>query len=124
MRKSLNMIAVTFLMISFAAASAVAAEDAVSSAKPGVVNINTADAEQFALLPRIGVKAGQRIVDYRNQHGPFKSTSDLMQVRGIGDKTFELLSPYLVVEGQTTLKAEIPSPRRARASKKASNSAP
>lgn len=123
MRKSLNIVAVTLLVISIGAAGAVASEAADSAASPGVVNINTADVAQFALLPRIGLKVGQRIVDYRKEHGPFKSTTDLMQVKGIGDKTFELLSPYLVIEGETTLRSEVPAPRRPRASKKASSTA-
>lgn len=121
MQKSLNIIAVLVLLL--IGAASLAADAPASAGSAGVVNINSADAAQFALLPRIGLKAGQRIVDYRNEHGPFKSTTDLMQVKGIGDKTFELLSPYLVIEGETTLKSEVPSPRRPRASKKAANTA-
>ena len=108
MRKSLNLILVTLML----AVSAVAvAEEAPSANAPaGVVNINTADAAQLALLPRVGEKAAQRIIEYRTQHGPFKKTSDLMQVKGIGAKTFERLAPYIALSGQTTLKAKIKSP--------------
>ena len=86
---------------------------------PGVVNINTADAAQLALLPRIGEKAAQRIIEYRTQHGSFKKTSELMQVKGIGAKTYERLAPYIVVEGKTTLGAKVQSPRKPRAKKPA-----
>ncbi|HEX8151927.1 MAG TPA: helix-hairpin-helix domain-containing protein [Thermoanaerobaculia bacterium] len=56
----------------------------------GVVNINTAEAAQLALLPRVGPKAAQRIVEYRKEHGPFRKTSDLMQVKGIGLLTWSV----------------------------------
>lgn len=121
MRKSLKFLAVTFVVMSLV--PVVFAEEA----KPGVVNINTAEAAQFALLPRLGIKAGERIVAYRKEHGPFQKTTDLMQVKGVGDKTFALISPYLVVEGETTLTSAVASPSRPRAKKgsgKASNTAP
>ena len=81
----------------------------------GVVNINTADAAQLALLPRVGEKAAERIIEYRTEHGPFKKAADLMQVKGIGAKTFELMSPYLSVSGSTTLSTKVKSPRKPRA---------
>jgi competence protein ComEA len=112
MRKSLSII-VSILILSIA--SAAFADDASTVAAPnGVVNINTADGAQLALLPRIGVKTAQRIVDYRTQHGAFKKTSDLMQVKGIGDKSFQRLSSYIAVEGKTTLTAKVASPRKPR----------
>lgn len=122
MRKSLNFLAVTILVISFAPAAVFADEPSAASQQAAVVNINTADAAQFALLPQIGLKSGQRIVAYRDEHGPFQKATDLMQVKGIGDKIFALISPYLVVEGNTTLVSEVRSPGRPRA-KKSSNTA-
>jgi competence protein ComEA len=119
MRKSLNTLILT-LVVAALAATALAAEPAPSGT--GVVNINTADASQLALLPRVGEKAAQRIIDYRGEHGPFKKTSDLMQVKGIGAKTFEGLSAYLSVEGKTTLSAKVRSPRKPSAKKAAATS--
>ena len=87
------------------------------SSSAGVVNINTADAAQLALLPRVGEKAAARIIEYRTEHGPFKKASELMQVKGIGAKTFENLSPYIVVEGRTTLTTKVKLPRQPRANK-------
>ena len=89
---------------SFAAAAGPAA---------GQVNINSASAEQLALLPRIGPSVAQKIVEFRKENGPFKSAADLMLVRGIGEKTFEQLKPYLTVSGETTLKEKV-STRSAR----------
>jgi competence ComEA-like helix-hairpin-helix protein len=75
------------------------------------VNVNTADAAQLALLPRVGPSIAQRIVDYRKQNGPFKKTEDLMLVRGIGEKTFDLLKPYVATSGETTLKEKVKASR-------------
>lgn len=110
MRKSLHILALTLVMLSISAA-AIAAEP--SSAPSGVVNINTGDASQLSLLPRIGEKAAQRIIEYRTAHGPFKKATDLMQVKGVGAKTFEGLSPYIALEGKTTLSSKVRSPRKA-----------
>ena len=121
MRKSLY---ITVLTLMLAVSSFAVAEDAPATgvAEPqaqGVVNLNTADAAQLALLPRVGEKAAQRIIEYRTQHGPFKKTSDLMQVKGFGAKTFERLSPYIALSGQSTLASKIKSPstRKPRAKK-------
>ena len=54
------------------------------------VNINTADAATLAEgLNGVGIKKAQAIVDYRKQHGPFKSMLDLAKVKGISDKLIE-----------------------------------
>ncbi len=51
------------------------------------VNINTADAETLAAqLKGVGLSKAQAIVDYRNEHGPFKSVAGLAAVKGIGEK--------------------------------------
>lgn len=71
------------------------------------VNVNTADAAQLALLPRVGPSIAQRIVDFRKENGPFKSPEDLMLVQGIGEKTYQLLKPYVAVSGETTLKEKV-----------------
>jgi competence protein ComEA len=77
----------------------------------GVVNINTADSEELSLLPRVGPTVAQRIVDFRQENGRFQNLEDLMLVRGIGEKTFELMKPYITLEGQTSLKDKVRPPR-------------
>lgn len=72
-----------------------------------VVNVNSANASQLALLPRVGPSVAERIVDYRKQNGPFKKPEDLMLVQGIGEKTFQLLKPYVATAGETTLKEKV-----------------
>ncbi len=113
MRKSQTMLFLA-VIIATMCASAFAA-DAQVSAPAGVVNINSADAGQLSLLPRVGAKAAQRVIEYRNQHGAFAKATDLMQVKGFGQKTFERLSPYITLEGKTTLTSKVQAPRKARA---------
>jgi competence protein ComEA len=67
------------------------------------VNINSADAAQLTLLPRVGQSLAQRIVDYRKENGPFKAPEDLMLVGGVGQRMFEMIKPYVAISGATTL---------------------
>lgn len=78
-----------------------------------VVNINSAEVSQLTLLPRIGPAVAQRIVEFRKQNGAFKSPEDLMLVRGIGEKTFQLIKPYVAVSGETTLKEKVKAAKQA-----------
>ncbi|HEY4596911.1 MAG TPA: helix-hairpin-helix domain-containing protein, partial [Thermoanaerobaculia bacterium] len=55
-----------------------AALPALGAESRGVVNVNSANATQLALLPRVGPSVAERIVDYRKQNGPFKKPEDLM----------------------------------------------
>lgn len=80
----------------------------------GAVNVNTADAAQLQLLPRIGEKVAQRIVEARSEQ-PFRSVQDLAKVKGIGEQTVVLLTPYVVLEGPTTLTKKVAAPRKPRA---------
>jgi len=120
MRKS-HLIVLSVILIAAFSSAAMAAESQPVAAAPvtGIVNLNTADAAQLALLPRVGAKAAQRILDYRKEHGSFKKTSDLMQVKGFGEKSFERLSAYVSVEGKTTLSAKVhtKNPRKPSAKK-------
>lgn len=91
------------------ASAALAAEPAKKPAESAkkTVNINSADVSQLAFLPRIGLSVAQRVIDFRKQNGPFKRTEDLMLVRGIGEKTFLLIKPYVSTAGETTLKEKV-----------------
>lgn len=60
-------------------------------------NINTASLGELQKLPRIGPKVGQRIIDYRKEHGSFKKVEELMKVRGIGEKIFNQLKDRITV---------------------------
>jgi competence protein ComEA len=77
----------------------------------GAVNINTADARELALLPRVGAIVAQRILDFREENGEFRSIDDLMLVEGIGEKTFELMKPFVSLQGKTTLIEKVKASR-------------
>ena len=85
------------------------AASAPAAASAGKININQATAAQLALLPRIGEKVAERIVDYRKEHGNFARPDDLMEVKGIGEKLFLTLKPYVTVSGPTTVTEKIRS---------------
>jgi competence protein ComEA len=82
---------------------------AAKAAPSGTININSASAEQIALLPRVGIKLAERVVEYRKTNGPFKKVEDLMEVKGVGEKLFVVLRPHLSVSGETTLTQKIKS---------------
>jgi competence protein ComEA len=63
----------------------------------GLININTATAEQLEELPGIGPVLAQNIVDYRTEHGPFATVEDLLNVSGIGEARLEELRDMVTV---------------------------
>ena len=63
----------------------------------GKVNINTADLDQLTSLPRIGPVIAQRIITFRQEHEGFKKLEELMNVSGIGRKTFDRLAPLITL---------------------------
>ena len=63
----------------------------------GVVNINTAGVEELDTLPGIGPSMAQRIIDYRQLNGGFKSIDEIQNVSGIGQKKFEKLKSRIKV---------------------------
>jgi competence protein ComEA len=67
----------------------------------GVVNLNTATAEQLRLLPGIGPAKVRSIVAYRRAH-PFRTVEELVRIKGIGRKMVRRLRLHLVVTGPTT----------------------
>lgn len=68
------------------------------AASQGLLNINTATLEQLQELPGIGKTLAQRILDYRNTHGPFERLSDLSLVEGIGLDIIERITDYATVQ--------------------------
>ena len=75
---------------------------AAPAAKPNPtakVNINTATVDQLTALPGVGPKLAARIVEHRQKTGGFKSTQELMNVKGVGEKNFTKIQSYLTVGG-------------------------
>ena len=73
----------------FAAQARPAVEDvSEQEVKLYPVNINTATAAALQTLPGIGEKTAQKIIAYRQTHGTFKTKKAIMQIDGIGEKTY------------------------------------
>ena len=85
MRNSKNVLALLIV-----AALVLAFTSALWAGDTGKININTASVEEIAKLEKIGPSYAERIVRHRKEHGPFEKPEDLMKVKGIGPKTFEL----------------------------------
>jgi competence protein ComEA len=62
-----------------------------------VVNLNSATVAQIASLPGIGPKTAELVVQYRTKNGPFKKIEEVMNVRGIGEKSFLKIKDQLTV---------------------------
>jgi competence protein ComEA len=63
-----------------------------------LVNINTATAAELETLPGIGPVSAQRIIDYRSEQGQFSSIDQLVEVKGIGEKSLEKISSLVSVQ--------------------------
>ncbi|MGN0452614.1 MAG: ComEA family DNA-binding protein [Ruminococcus sp.] len=68
-----------------------------SVAETVLVDINTAGKEALMTVPGIGEVIAQRIIDYREQIGRFNSVEELMNIKGIGESTFENIKIYVKV---------------------------
>jgi competence ComEA-like helix-hairpin-helix protein len=63
-----------------------------------LININSLKVDELTRLPGVGQKLAQRMLEYRQLHGPFRSKAELMQVKGIGEKKFEQLKDLIALE--------------------------
>jgi competence protein ComEA len=61
------------------------------------VDVNTATAQDLEALPGVGPVMAQRLVQYRQTHGPFKTLDDLLAVAGVGKQKLARLKPHLMV---------------------------
>ena len=70
---------------------------ATSSSSGTPINLNTATVAQLETLPGIGKSTAERILEYRQKNGGFRKVEDLMNVRGIGEKSFLKMKALITV---------------------------
>ena len=91
------MLALTAICFTLPAQAAKASTPSTAPmAAQGPIDINTAKVADLVKLPGVGEALAKRIVEFRQEHGPFKRVEDLMKVKGIGEKSFEKLRPSIV----------------------------
>lgn len=71
-----------------------------SAAATAQVNLNTATVAQLETLPGIGAATAKRIIEHRQKNGAFKKIEELMNIKGIGEKSFLKLKPLVTVAGE------------------------
>lgn len=76
---------------------------AVPAFAEGPIDLNTASEDELASLPGVGAATARRIVEYRQQNGPFQAVSDLENVKGIGSAVFERLKDGVTVGAGRTV---------------------
>lgn len=69
-----------------------------SNSKQGTFNINTATLEELQTIKGIGKKKAESILQYRKEHGPFRTKEDLLQVKGIGKKALEAIESQVTFQ--------------------------
>lgn len=94
-------------MLRFVSACALTLLAGVAAA---AVNLNTATKDELVALPGIGPAKAQAILDYRAQHGGFRSVEELKDVKGIGAKRYERLKGELTITPVRTAAAAKPAP--------------
>lgn len=72
--------------------------EAISLQRAGMVNINTASAEELCVLPGVGESRAADIIAYRNQNGAFATTEEIMQVPGIKEGLYEKIKSKIYIE--------------------------
>ena len=70
----------------------------LSNLKQGTVNINTATLEELQTIKGIGKKKAEAILQYRKEHGAFRTKEDLLQVKGIGKKALEAIESQVTFQ--------------------------
>lgn len=89
----------TPVQITTLTATVPAGDAAEAATEPGILDINTATAEELQGLPGIGEVLAQRIIDYRDENGPFQAVGDLLNVSGIGTKKLEAILDLITIGG-------------------------
>ena len=115
---ALKVSGVAIVLVSLAAAAGYAQERSMGKAGPSKapgasavasapINLNTASSVALQTLPNVGAATAARILEYRQKNGGFKKIEDLMNVRGVGEKSFLKLKPLVSVAVPKTDRAAV-----------------
>ena len=101
MRLFMPIVAIGLLLAGQSQAQTPQAKGAAAAKPAALVNLNTATQRELEELPGVGAATAARIVEYRQKKGPFKKIEELMNVQGIGEKSFLKLKPQITVAART-----------------------
>jgi len=76
------------------------AQQPATMTKAATVDLNSASVSDLESLPGVGRRTAERIVEYRQKNGAFKKIEELMNVKGIGEKSFLKLKPLIAVSAK------------------------
>jgi competence protein ComEA len=99
-----RLLALGFVLAALAAAMPESVASQAKSEKPKAssapatpIDLNTATAAQLEKLPGIGARTAQLIIEHRQKNGGFKKVEELMNIKGIGEKSFLKLKPLVTI---------------------------
>ena len=103
----ISLVVCIVIALLFASSAAVADQAKRASAKAEAsvsapINLNTATPAQLETLPGVGAATAKRIVEHRQKTGGFKKIEELMNIKGIGEKSFLKLKPLVTVAAEKT----------------------
>jgi competence protein ComEA len=98
MKNSKKFLALSLVVVVLASVAPILWAESAQGQGTEKVNINTATAEEIAQLKNIGTAYAMRIVEYRQENGPFEKPEDILKVRGIGEKTYALNKEKITVK--------------------------
>jgi competence protein ComEA len=99
---ALSAFAIAVPCVADAAQASSASRPAAKAGPAPTINLNTASVKDLEMLPGIGAKTAELIIAYRQKNGPFKKIEELMNVQGIGEKSFLRLKPQLTVSPEAS----------------------
>jgi competence protein ComEA len=92
-----GVLALSALLMTASVSAQTAAAPAAAAAQKASINLNTATLDQLETLPGIGRKTAERILEQRQKSGGFKKIEELMNIKGIGEKSFLKIKPMVFV---------------------------
>jgi competence protein ComEA len=97
-------LAIGLIAVSVATAPVLAQNGSRTAAAEGPpaakIDLNQATLDQLETIPGVGPSLARRILDFRTEQGPFRRIEDLLKIKGIGEKSFQKMQAYVMVEAE------------------------